>query len=230
MTLTAVNSSQQAEIEYGIEFLSDPSLDTGENLNFWLFPLEVYDGMYTAKLSVIGFSIPEACNIPGRTNFNTLDLIPKGNKLMSPDVSIDTRPARIVNVYTGRAAGNYTYMDVIKIIVEFSKEIYFSELPSKFDTVFMKANASYTLPPGLPYLELNSQAIALLEGYDPGNPDRRKLSFVYVVGTGEFTPEGGQLEVPAGATIQLNAGNIASVALGLEVDLTTMPGPGEFGD
>lgn len=216
-------------MDYGIKFISDTTLDTGDTLNFWFFPLEVFAGMYTAKLTVTGFSIPETCNIPGRAIFNTLDLIPKGNNLMSPDVSIDTRPARIVNVYSGRAAGNYTYMDVIKIIVEFSKDVYFSELPSKFDAAFMKANASFTIPPGLPYLELNSQAIALLEGYDPGNPDRRKLSFIYVVGMGEYTPPGGQLEVPAGETIQLNAGTIASVALGLEVDLTTMPPPGEFG-
>jgi hypothetical protein len=228
--IPASNSTRKAEIDYGLQYNSDLNLDTVDNLNFWVFPLEVHEGMYTAKLSVVGLIIPPECNIPGRATFNNLDLIPKGNNLLSPNVVIDSMPPTIVNVYTGRTAGSYTYMDVINIIVEFSKEVYFSELPSKYSAAFIKANASYTLPPGLPYLELNSQSIALLEGYEAISESRRKLSFLYIVGTGEFTPEGGQLEVPAGATIQLNAGNIASIETGMEADLTSMPLPGTFGN
>ena len=187
--------------------------------------------MKTAKLGVTGFSIPASCNIPGRVSFSALDLVPKQNDLLSPDISIDTLPPTILNVYTGRTAGTYTYKDIINIVVEFSKPVYFSELPSKFDTAFIKANASYMIPAGLPYLELNSQAFALMQGYEGSGPgiDRRKLSFVYVVGTGEYTPARGQLEVPAGGTIQLNAGVIVSVATGLEADLTSMPLPGREG-
>ena len=212
-----------------VKFISDFSLDVGGTFNFWVFPLNVRDGMYTAKLNVVGLTIPASCSIPMRATFNNLDLIPKGNNLLSPNVSIDTLPPTIVNVYSGKPAGNYTFRDVINIIVEFSKGVYFSELPSKYGTAFMVANASYTLPVGLPYLELNSQAIALLEGYEEGSLDKRKLSFSYVVSTGEYTPSGGQLEVPAGSTIQLNSGNIAGLGTGLEADLTSMPLPGTAG-
>jgi hypothetical protein len=229
LSIPAANSTRRVEIQYGIKFDNEYILETGENMNFWAFPLDVHDGMYTSQLKIVGFTIPDACNIPGRVGFNTRDLIPKGNRLLTPNVSVDTWPPTILNVYTGTRAGSYTFLDVIKIIVFFSKPVYFSELPSKFDSTFMKANASYTIPAGLPYLELNSQAMALLEGYAAGSLDRRKLSFVYIVGTGEYTPAGGQLEVPAGGTIQLNAGIIASVATGMEADLTTMPLPGTFG-
>jgi hypothetical protein len=229
LTIQAANSTREVEFDYGIKFDDEQILDTGDVLNFWIFPLEIYDGMYTSRLRILGLSIPDACNIPERIGFNTLDLIPKRNKLLTPNVSVDTWPPTILSVYTGSQAGSYTFLDVINIVVVFSKPVFFSELPSKFDTAFMKANASYTLPVGLPYLELNSQAFALLEGYAAGSVDRQKLSFIYVVGTGEYTPDGGQLEVPAGGTIQLNAGIIASVATGMEADLASMPLPGTDG-
>ena len=185
--------------------------------------------MRTAKLGITGFSIPESCNMPGRMTFSTLDLIPQENNLLSPAVTIDTSPPFITSVYTGTKAGTYTYKDVIHIVVEFSRPVYFNELLSRFDETYMKASANYTVPAGLPFLELNSQAIALLQGYEGAGVDRRKLLFVYVVGTGEYTPTRGQLGVPAGATIQLNSGIIACVATGLEANLTSMPLPGRQG-
>ena len=227
--ISAANSTRQVEIDYGVKFISDFSLDTGGIFNFWVFPLNVREGMFTSKLNIDGLIIPPSCNIGGRATFNSLDLIPKGNHLLSPNVSVDSLPPTIINVYTGKPTGNYTFGDVINIIVEFSKAVYFSELPSKYDTAFMVANASYTIPTGLPFLELNSQAIALMEGYEAGSLDQRKLSFLYVVGTGEFTPQDGQLEVPAGKTIQLNTGMISAVGTGMEADLTSMPLPGTLG-
>ena len=228
-SILAANSTRQAEIDYGVKFNRDSNLDTGLPFNFWVFPLNVREGVYSSKLNIVGLTIPASCNIAGRVTFNSLDLIPKGNNLLSPNVSIDSLPPTIVNVYTGKPTGNYTFGDVINIIVEFSKAVYFSELPSKYGSAFMVANASYTIPTGLPFLELNSQAIALMEGYEAGSLDQRKLSFLYVVGTGEFTPQDGQLEVPAGSTIQLNRGMIAALDTGMEADLTSMPLPGTHG-
>jgi hypothetical protein len=230
-SIKAANSTKRAEIDYGVKFISDYALDTRKGYyNHWVFPLNVENGMYTAKLNIIGLVIPKACNIFGRATFNNLDLIPKGNSLLTPNVSIDTMPATIVNVYTGKQSGSYTFGDVMSIVVEFSTSVSFSEIPSKYGTAFMLANASYTIPAGLPYLELNSQAIAILEGYEAGSLDQRKLSFLYNVGSGEFTPPGGQLEVPEGSTIQLNGGNIVALGTGMEADLTTMPRPGTFGE
>ena len=226
----AADSIRQAEIDHGIKFSWDPTLDSGETSNFWVFPLNIIHGMFSAKLKITGLIIPGACNITGRARFITFDMIPKENNLLTPEVSIDSMPPTITKVYTGKPTGTYRLQNAINIIIEFSKGVYFSELPSKYGTAFMVANASYTIPTGLPFLELNSQAIALMEGYEPGSLDQRKLSFLYVVGTGEFTPPGGQLEVPAGATIQLNGGIIAALGTGMEADLTSMPLPGTLGN
>jgi hypothetical protein len=231
LSIPAANSTKQIEIEYGIKFIADYTLDSlSGDYNHWVFPLNVVDGMHTAKLNVIGLDIPDSCNMPGRVTFVNNNLIPKGNNLLTPNVSIDTLPATIVSVYAGKPAGAYTRGDVITIGVEFSKSVSFTEIPSKYGTAFMSANASYTIPAGLPYLELNSQAIALLVGYEAGTSDRRKLTFLYNVGAGEFTPPDGQLDVPAGSTIQMNGGRIAALGTGMEADLTTMPLPGSLGE
>ena len=228
-SIAAANSTVNTQQTYGVRFISDPSLDTGaQPFNHWVFPLEVKQDMLAARLSIVGLYIPPACNIPGRATFSNQDLIPAGNTLLTPAVSINTFPARIVVVFSGKASGTYTYGDTINIIVEFSENVSFSELPDRYGAVFMSANASNTLPPGQPFLELNSQAFALLEGYD--GTDKRRLSFIYNVGTGEFTPPGGQLEVPAGATIQLNGGGIVSLATSMEVNLSSMPAPGTPGE
>ncbi len=219
--------ARTVEKDYGVSFLSDYSLDsTSENYNHWVFPLNVEEGMYTSSLKVTGLLISSTCNAPG-ASFNNLDLIPAVNRLLQPDVSIDGLPAAIVNVYAGKPPGSYTAGDAMYIIVEFSKDVAFSELPSKYSPSYMKANASYTLPFGLPYLELNSQSYATLAGY--AGHGQRKLAFFYSISTGEFTPEDGQLEVSAGATIQLNGGSIYARATGAQADLTTMPLPGTFG-
>jgi hypothetical protein len=231
LSIPAANSTKQIEIEYGIKFIADYTLDSlSGDYNHWVFPLNVVDGMHTAQLHVIGLDIPDSCNMPGRVTFANNNLIPKGNNLLTPNVSIDTLPATIVSVYAGKPAGAYTRGDVISIGVEFSKSVSFTEIPSKHGAAFMSANASYTIPAGLPYLELNSQAIALLVGYEAGTSDRRKLTFLYNVGAGEFTPPDGQLDVPAGSTIQMNGGRIAALGTGVEADLTTMPLPGSLGE
>jgi hypothetical protein len=231
VSIPAANSTNQVEFEYGIKFISDPTLDTSSgNYNHWVFPFNVVDGMRTPLLNIIGLIIPEECNMRSRVTFFNDNLIPEGHSLLTPTVSIDTFPATIVGVYTGKPAGIYTLGDVIGIGVEFSKSVIFSEIPSQYGTAFMSANASYTIPLGLPYLELNSQSRALLVGYEAGTSDRRKLFFLYNVGAGEFTPPDGQLDVPAGSTIQLNGGRITALGTGIEADLTSMPLPGSVGE
>ena len=183
--------------------------------------------MFTSSLRVSGLIIYGSCSAPV-ARFTDRDLIPNPNSLLSPNVSIDALPATIVNVYAGKGAGSYTAGAVMYIIVEFSKDVGFSDLPSKYSPAYAVANASYTLPSGLPYLELSSQSYATLQGY-AGNTSR-KLAFLYLVGTGEYTPDGGQLEIPAGVTIQLNGGDIFSLATGQQADLTSMPLPGTPGE
>ena len=81
---------------------------------------------------------------------------------------------------------------------------------------------------GVPYIELNSKTLVALRGYK--NPtDQSKLAFLYLVGTGEETPAGQQLDVMDGTTIQLNGGTITGSRNGLEADLTTMPRYGTIG-
>jgi hypothetical protein len=231
LSIPAANSTKQIEIIHGIGFNSDPTLDTlTGKYNHWVFPFNVVVGMHTAKLNVIGLIIPEACSMRDRVTFYNADLMPKGNNLLTPNVSIDTLPSIILSVKLGKPAGTYTLGDVISVGVEFSKSVLFTPIPSKYGTSFMSANASYTIPVGLPYLQLNSQARALLVGYEAGISDRRKLSFLYNVGAGEFTPPDGQLDVPAGSTIQLNGGRIVALGTGIEADLTSMPLPGSFGE
>jgi hypothetical protein len=199
MFVPAYNSTKQAEIDYGIKFESDVQLDVSSgDYKHWVFPVNVEDGMYTAGLNIIGLVIPPECNMPKRAVFNNLDLIPKPNTLLKPSVAIDTLPPTIVEVYTAKPSGTYTYGDVLTIIVEFSKGVHFSEIPSRYGTAFMAANASYALPVGLPFLELNSQAIAILDGYEDASSTRRRLSFLYPIGMGEFTPPDGQLDVSPG--------------------------------
>jgi hypothetical protein len=231
LSIPAANSTKQVEIEYGIKFIADYTLDSlSGNYNHWVFPFNVVDGMHIAELNVISLVIPQACTVRGRVRFVHHNLIPNGSNILTPKVSIDTLPATIVSIYAGKPAGAYTRGDVISIGVEFSKSVSFTEIPSKYGTAFMSANASYTIPVGLPYLELNSQAIALLVGYEAGTSDRRKLTFLYNVGAGEFTPPDGQLDVPAGSTIQMNGGRIAALGTGVEADLTTMPLSGNLGE
>jgi hypothetical protein len=228
LPVSVAPSVQLVERQYAISFLADPALDTGTGIyNHWVFPLNVAEGMFTSNLRVSGLLISSNCSVSGSAVFNNLDLIPNPNSLLSPNVTIDAMPPTIVNVYAGKGAGSYTVGAVMYIVVEFSKDVGFPPLPSKYSPAFAAANASYTLPSGLPYLNLNSKSFATLDGY--AGSSLRKLAFFYRVGFGENTPEDGQLEVPAGETIQLNGADIYSLSSGQQADLTTMPLPGSKG-
>ena len=50
------------------------------------------------------------------------------------------------------------------------------------------------------------------------------------VGAGERTPAGGQLDVRAGTSIRLNGGALAGAGTGLDLNLSSIPLPGQEGD
>eukprot|EP00292_Cryptomonas_paramecium_P008536 CAMPEP_0113685742 /NCGR_PEP_ID=MMETSP0038_2-20120614/14864_1 /TAXON_ID=2898 /ORGANISM="Cryptomonas paramecium" /LENGTH=285 /DNA_ID=CAMNT_0000605909 /DNA_START=263 /DNA_END=1117 /DNA_ORIENTATION=+ /assembly_acc=CAM_ASM_000170 len=229
LVLNASRTVTAAENLYHVSFRSSPALDTlGRSYNYWIFPLAVQPGMFTSRLKINGFLIPPSCNSKNATFIN-LDFIPRLNTLLYPNVSIDASTVTIRNVYTGNPPGMYTAGDLITIVVEFSRDVSFTELPSVYSDVYQHANASYKLPVGLPYIELNSLSYATLRGYEAGSVNHRKLSFLYRVSTGEYTPVGGRLEIPDGNTIVLNSANIVAEDSGVPVDLTSMPGPGTVG-
>ena len=157
LTVPVAPSAYHAESQYGISFLSDPNLDTGAApYRHWVFPVAVANGMYTSSLGVTGLLIHPDCSTPN-ASFSNLNLIPAGNSLLSPNVTVAALPPTIVNVYAGIGAGSYTLGTVMYIVVEFSDDVAFSPVPSRYSLAFQTANASYTLPAGLPYLELSSQ-------------------------------------------------------------------------
>jgi hypothetical protein len=131
LSIPAAPSSHKVEADYRIRFRWDSSLDSREGVNFWVFPLDVRAGMYTARLSILGLSIPPACNIPGRATFSPNDLIPKGSRLLSPAVAVDSLPPAVVSVFAGSVAGSYSFPGVINIVVVFSKPVAFAELPKR---------------------------------------------------------------------------------------------------
>ena len=223
-------SAARVESDYGVSFSVQPELYTAQDgiyLTPWVFILRVGPGMNTAKLDVNSIYIPVSCNSP-LIKFNNTNYTLPSDSLSPKDVSIDTRPPSIVSVYTSEKAGNYTAGHTFEIVMKFSKDVLLSELPGQYSQVYLDAQASSKMLYGVPYIELNSKTLVALRGYK--NPtDQSKLAFLYLVGTGEETPAGQQLDVMDGTTIQLNGGTITGSRNGLEADLTTMPRYGTIG-
>jgi hypothetical protein len=132
-------------------------------------------------------------------------------------------------VTTNEKPGNYTVGHSINIVVKFSKDVYISKLPDVYSQVYLDAQAQGRMLYGVPYIELNTETYVALRGYD-SEKDLSKLSFLYLVGTGEETPPDQVLDIKNGTTIQLNGGMIIGLQNGLEADLTTMPLYGELGE
>jgi hypothetical protein len=86
----------------------------------------------------------------------------------------------------------------------------------------------YKIPFGVPFIELNSNALVPLRGYD-NLQSKKKLSFVYKVGVGEETPQGEQLDIVPYSSIELNGGSIVAEGSGLDFNQSSMPQPGEEG-
>ena len=57
---------------------------------------------------------------------------PRDNNTITPAVAIDTRAPTVTGIYTGKPAGNYTAGDVIVLVLQMSRPVAFTELPSSY--------------------------------------------------------------------------------------------------
>ena len=225
----AESSSADVEAQYKVKFSDQQELRTasGGLAKYWVFVGKVTLGLNTPDLKALAIFIPPSCNSPRATFVNDLYGFPP-NSLIPTGIKFDTFPPIIQSVYTTTSAGNYTAGSKIDIIIKFSKNVQLSELPDKYSQVYLNAQATSTMLYGVPYIELNSGVLVALRGYESVQ-DQSKLSFLYLVGTGEQTPDGLQLDIAANTTIQLNGGSITGSNNGLDADMTTMPSYGQSG-
>jgi hypothetical protein len=224
--LTAV-SAAKLEYDFGFSFSDDPTLETDSGVyNHWSFPLHVMNGMSTSRLEIISVTIPESCNSPLAKFDNDHQLAQVVRVL--PNIKIDARPPQIISLHTGKSPGTYTNGTIINIVAEFSKDVSLSSLPDQYSQMYVDLSNPFRIPFGVPYLELNSNALVPLRGFDSA-VSKRKLSFLYTVGTGEETPLGAQLDIKAGTAIELNGGSIVGDGTGLDVNMSSIPIPGEEG-
>jgi hypothetical protein len=215
------------ERNFGFSFADDPDLETNTGeYKHWAFPLYVVAGMSTSRLVLTGLTIPPECNSP-RANFENNNLL-RGVPL-TPAIKIDSQIAAIVSIHTGKSAGRYTVGTIINIVVEFDKDVELSGLPGQYSETYINSNGPKNIPYGVPYLEMNSNALVPLRGYDSVR-SKRKIAFLYEVGPGEETPPAEQLDVLPGTAIQLNGGAILAEGTGLDVNMSTMPIPGGEGE
>ena len=223
--VTAVSASK-LEFDFGFSFSDDPVLETDSgHFNHWAFPLHIVNGMSSSRLEIMALSIPPACNGPQ----GSFDNARKMQRLrLLPDIKIDATPPQIISVHTGKSPGSYTNGTILTIVVEFSEDVSVSSLPDQYSQMYVDLTTPSRIPYGVPYIELNSNALIPLRGFD-NTRSKRKLSFLYKVGTGEATPPGKQLDVRAGTSIELNGGSIVGEGTGLDVNLSSVPLPGEEG-
>jgi hypothetical protein len=224
-----VQSAPVSKLErnFGFSFADDPDLETNTGeYKHWAFPLYVVTGMSTSRLLLTELTIPPECNT-ARTNFENTNLI-QGIHL-TPAIRIDSQIAAIVSIHTGKSAGRYTVGTIINIVVEFDKDVELSGLPGQYSETYINSNGPKKIPYGVPYLEMNSNALVPLRGYDSVR-SKRKIAFLYEVGPGEETPPSEQLDVLPGTAIQLNGGAILAEGTGLDVNMSTMPVPGGEGE
>lgn len=219
-------SNKILESSFGFTFSDDPSLETDSGVyNHWSFPLYVLDGMSTSRLEIMTLTIPEACN----SEFATFDTEREVTNIrILPNIKIDATLPQIVSLHTGKSPGSYTNGTMINIVVEFSKDVSFSTLPDRYSKMYVDQHSTPKIPFGVPYLQLNSNAFAPLRGYDSVR-SKKTLSFLYKVGTGEETPPGQQLDLKVGTSIILNGGYIVGEGTGLDVNMSSVPHPGEEG-
>ena len=68
--VVAASSVYQAELDYGVSFLDDYTLNTKSGpYNHWVFPLHVSSGMNSPRLEFLELRIPPACNVTDKYNF-----------------------------------------------------------------------------------------------------------------------------------------------------------------
>ena len=146
--MSAARTADEVQWNYSVSFSDDATLqsviqpDNVTYWNHWVFPIAIQAGMSSARVQVQSLLIQPQCDVPGKANFYHGNLIPPVNSLLTPAVSVDTTQPVIVNCYTSKPAGTYTAGDSIYIIVEFSREVAFSELPSVYSQVYIDAAAA----------------------------------------------------------------------------------------
>ena len=220
----STESNKKLEFDFGFSFSDDPCLETDNGIyNHWTFPLHVTRGMSVSRLEIRSLEIPESCD-SYRGSFDRFRLFPRGS--LHPFVKIDAQPPNIVSVHTAKTPGVYTVGSIISLVVEFSKDMAISDLPNQYSDTYQTFNSP--IPYGVPYIELNSNALVPLRGYARAQ-SKKLLTFLYIVGTGEETPPGVQLDIVAGTSIDLNGGTIVAEGSGLDMNFTSMPLPGQEG-
>jgi hypothetical protein len=128
--IRASNSMQMVQDQYNVDFSWQPEFydQNGYFAQPWIFLLQIEAGMATTRLDVNWIQIPKACNTSS-ISFNS-STVNYPNNILNPKVTIDTLPPSITNVYSTESSGNYTAGHYIDIVVKFSKDVIFSELPN----------------------------------------------------------------------------------------------------
>ena len=225
LSVNAQNYSSKVEDTYKVSFADQTELYTsdGSYNKPWVFLLKVTKGMKSTVLFIKSITIPTGCNYD-TYNFKPIETYTSENTVMSNLYSpcrIDSAQPIVMSYKTSAAAGSYTAGARIAIIVRFSKDVVFSQLPDPYSQAAIDAAAIGDVPSGCPFVQLNSNAYAPLRGYALTN-DSTRLLFVYQVGEGEETPAGVGLDLSQFSVIQLNGGSIASARTGVDANFTSM--------
>ena len=214
----------QVETTYRVRFEEQAELYTssGAYNKPWVFALNVTAGMESTSVYVQSMTIPSGCNYNTTTFFNSAQTF-LSSATIPTGVQIDTIPPLVLSYKTSALAGSYTAGARIEIIVRFSREVVFSQIPDPSSQAAIAAGTAGYIPSGCPFVQLNSNAYAPLQGYALAN-DSTRLLFVYQVGNGEATPAGVGLDLAQYTGIQLNGGIIKSARTGLAADFSSMGG------
>ena len=225
LAIYAQNYASSVETMYKVNFADQADLYTsdGSYNKPWVFLLKVTKSMKSTVFFVKSITIPTGCNYNSYTFTQTQTYTTQQtltSNLYSP-CRIDSVQPIVMSYKTSAAAGSYTAGARIEIIVRFSKDVVFSQLPDPYSQAAIDAAAMGDVPSGCPFVQLNSNAYAPLRGYALTN-DSTRLLFVYRVDEGEATPAGVGLDLTQFSVIQLNGGSIKSAATGLAADFTSM--------
>ena len=224
VTVAASPYYSQVETSYRVRFEEQAELYTssGAYNKPWVFAINITAGMESTSVYVQSMTVPSGCNYNTTTFFNSAQTFLSSATTPS-GVQIDTKPPVVLSYKSSALAGSYTSGARIEIIVRFSRDVVFSELPDPSSPAAIASASFGNVPSGSPYMQLNSNAYAPLQGYALTN-DSTRLLFVYQVGDGEATPSGVGLDLAQYTGIQLNGGSIKSAYTGIIADLSSMGG------
>ena len=225
LTLYAQKYASTVQTTYKVTLSDQADLYTsgGYYNNPWVFLLQVTSSMKSIAPFVESISIPTGCNYNSYTFTSSQTYIPSNtyaSNLYYP-FRIDSTLPIVLSYKTSTPAGTYTSGARIEIIFHFSREVVFSQLPDPSSQAAIAAAAAGYIASGCPFVQLNSNAYAPLQGYALAN-DSTRLLFVYQVGNGEATPAGVGLDLAQYTGIQLNGGSIKSAYTGIIANFVSM--------